>query len=273
MRPRRRRSAVLHSIFERALHEQRRALYGWSAGLALLALLMAALYPTVRDNPGLATLHESYPEALRSLFGIADLTTGTGYLRAEIFSLMGPLLLVILAVLWGSDLTAGEEERHTIDVLLANPVSRRRVVFEKWVAMVLGVGVAAAALGVVIGAGGPLVRLHVGSVALTAAVLSSWLLAVLFGSLALAVGAATGRRGLARGVVAAAAVAAYLLSSLPELVSWLRPLRPLSPWYHALGVDPLGSGLQGLHLLVLVVLVGLCAAVGAAAFARRDLGT
>ena len=70
---------------------------------------------------------------------------------------------------------------------------------------------------------------------------ASWLVATVFGTIALAVGAATGRRGLARGLGALAAVVAYLLSSLAEVVRWLEPVRPVSPWYHALGVDPLGA--------------------------------
>src|SRR5579872_5786379 len=117
-----RRPASLHSVFERTVHEHRRSLAVWSAGLFTLAVVMAALYPTVRGNPQLATLHETYPKALRSLFGITDLTTGVGFMRAEVFSLVAPLLLIVLAVLWGSDLVAGEEDRGTIDILLANPV-------------------------------------------------------------------------------------------------------------------------------------------------------
>jgi ABC-2 type transport system permease protein len=74
-------------------------------------------------------------------------------------------------------------------------------------------------------------------------------------------------------VTALAAVVAYLLSSLPELVSWLRPARPLSPWYHALGVDPLSKGYRPLHLLVLLALVALCLGVAVLTFERRDLAT
>ena len=268
-----RRPGGLHSVFERAFDEQRRALVGWVLGLAGLGAVMLGLFPAVHGNRDFAKLLDSYPQALRTLFGLADYTSGPGYLRAEIFSLTGPLLFVIFAVLWGSDLTAGEEERRTVDILLANPVSRRRVVLEKWGAMVVGIAIAAVGLGGVLALGGPLVRLHVGTEALSAAVVSTTLLAVLFGSLGLAVGAATGHRGLARGVTALAAVAAYLLSSLPDLVSWLRPARPLSPWYHALGVDPIGSGYRPLHLVVLLALIAVCVGVAVFSFDRRDLAT
>lgn len=273
MRLHSRRPAALHSIFERTVHEQRRALIGWTVGLIALALTMLSLYPTIRGNHQFSQLFESYPKAFKSMFGISDYTSGPGYLRGEIFSLSAPLLLSIFAILWGSDLTAGEEQRMTIDVLMANPVSRRRVVLEKWGALIAGTAVAAGGLWLALVVGGPLVSLHVAIADLTAAVIASWLVAVVFGTIAMAVGATTGRRGIARGVGALVAVAAYLLSSLAELVGWLQHVRPVSPWYHAVGVDPLGRGFQMPHLLLLVAIVLVAAAAAVASFDRRDLGT
>lgn len=267
-----RRPIPLHSVFERAVHEGLRALIGWTASLMLLALAMTALYPTIRGNRQLATLHDTYPKALRSLFGIQDLTSGVGFLRAEIFSLVGPLLVIIFAVLWGSDLIAGEEDRGTIDILMANPVSRRRVVVEKWLALVVGVVVAGAGLGLGLAIGIPAAGMRVGWQGACAAVIATVLVGILFGTVALAIGAATGRRGLARGVTAVLAVVAYLMSSLSDLVTWLRPVRPASPWYHGLGIDPLTTGFRPWHLVVLLALGAGAAAVAAAAFERRDLG-
>ena len=267
----RRRPAELHSVFERTFHEQRRSLYGWSVGLFALGLIMTALYPTIRGNPQLATLHETYPRALRSLFGISDMTTGVGFLRAEVFSFVAPMLIIVLAVLWGGDLIAGEEDRGTIDILLANPISRRRVLLEKWAALLAGVAVASAALTAGLAIGIVAADLHAGAGEIAAAVVSTALLGVLYGTVAVALGAATGRRGLARGVTAALAVAAYLLSSLADLVGWLKPVRPTSPWYHTLGVDPLAAGFLPLHLLVIVALTAAVIGGAVTAFDRRNL--
>jgi ABC-2 type transport system permease protein len=221
----------------------------------------------------LVTLHETYPKALRSLFGIADLASGIGFLRAEVFSLIGPLLIIIFAVLWGSDVVAGEEDRGTIDILMANPVSRRRVVLEKWAALLTGVAVAGAGLGLGLAIGVTAVGMHAPWQPIAAAVVATVLIGMLFGTVALAIGAATGRRGVARGMAAALAVVAYLVSSLSDLVTWLRPIRPASPWYHALGVDPLGVGFQPWHLVLLMVLTVLVVYGATNAFERRDLGT
>ena len=265
--------AGLRSIFARALREERRALVGWTIGVVTFCLVMLSIFPSIHGNVDFAKLLDAYPEALRKMFQVENYTTGPGYLRAEVFSFVAPLLLTLFAVLWGSDLAAGEEERRTIDLLLANPVSRRRFVTEKWLALILGTVILAVALEFALGVIGPLFTLHVAWSRLTAEVLASWLFAVAFGTLALSIGAATGRRGLARGVTTTLALASYLLSTLSNLVSWLRPVRNLSLWQHTMGVDPLGTGF---HLDRIALVVAVTVIVGAAAlwaFDRRDLAT
>ena len=265
--------AGLRTIFARALREERGALIGWTIGVVAFCLVMLSIFPSIHGNVNFSKLLDAYTEALRKMFQVENYTTGPGYLRAEVFSFVAPLLLTLFAVLWGSDLAAGEEERRTIDLLLANPVSRRRFVTEKWLALILGTVILAVALEFALGVIGPLFTLHVAWSRLTAEVLASWLFAVAFGTLALSLGAATGRRGLARGVTTTLALASYLLSTLSNLVSWLRPVRNLSLWQHTMGVDPLGTGF---HLDRIALVVAVTVIVGAAAlwaFDRRDLAT
>lgn len=264
-------SAAPVSVAGRTLHDQRRALFGWGAGLVGLVAMLLAFFPALRGNESIAKLLEAYPEAFRSMFAISDFTSGPGYLRSEVFAFTAPALLVVLAVLWGSDVLAGEEQRGTLDLLLANPISRRRVVVEKWLAMCAGVAMVTAVFGVALGVGDAALGMGVGAGRLAAAVVAAGLLAIALGTLAFAVAAASGRRALARGVTAAVAVASYLVSSLSGLVGWLGPLRPFSVWYHALGVDPIGHGFAVWHLGVLVAPALVLVALAAAAFDRRDL--
>ena len=65
--------------------------------------------------------------------------------------------------------------------------------------------------------------------------------------------------------------ASYLIVGLAGLVSWLEPLRVVSPLYHANGTQPL---LHGLPVANYLILFGLCAAAFGATseiFNRRDL--
>ena len=260
----------LHSIFGRSIREIRRSFLGWLSGLAVFCLVMLSIFPTIHGNKSFAKLIEAYPEALRKLFNVTDYTTGPGYLRAEVFSFMAPLLLAIFAILWGADLTAGEEERRTIDALLATPVSRRRVVLEKWLALFSATVALSMVLELLLGILGPLFKLHVGWAPLTAVVAGSCLFALTFGTLSMALGAGTGSRGFARGVSGALAVATYLISALALLVSWLKPWEWTSLWYHAFGNDPLTHGFSLGHLSVVAASVAVLVLLSVVLFERRD---
>jgi ABC-2 type transport system permease protein len=131
----------------------------------------------------------------------------------------------------GSAATAGEEEAGTLDLLLAQPVSRRRVLVEKYAAACAALAVVTVAFVVVLIAFTRVFDVRVAVAHLVAAGVSVYLLATLFGAVALLAGCATGHRALAAGVTTAAAIAAYLLSSLATLVEGLRRFRPVSPFW------------------------------------------
>ncbi|WP_217923464.1 ABC transporter permease subunit [Miltoncostaea oceani] len=255
----------------------RRSLTWWAIGLAALVAVQVSVYPTVRDDSGFADLTEQYPEVLKDLFGFGeagfDYTSAAGYLGAELFSLMVPLLLIIAAVGTGAGGIAGEEERGTLDLLLSLPVSRGRVVAEKLVAMAAEVLLLGLVVWVALAVGVRAVDMDVSVAHLAAAAFSAALLAMTFGALAMLAGAATGRRATAIGAAAALAVAAYLVNSLGGLVSWLEPLRPLTPFHHYEAPDPLRHGLEAGHLAVLIALPLVVAVVAVLAIDRRDLGS
>ncbi len=98
-----------------------------------------------------------------------------------------------------------------------------------------------------------------------------FLLGISFGCIALAIGAALGERGPALGVTAAIASAAYLLSSLGPVVSWLDRWRVLSPFYWAVGDNQLTDGLGWDGALVLVGITAVAVVVAIGAFERHDL--
>ena len=267
---------MLNSVFAKTLHDLRRGFVWWSLGLAGMVALMVSVYPTVRDNPALDNLVKNYPDAFKGLFGFGgelDYSSPAGYLGIELFSLMVPLLLLIAAIGAGSNAIAGEEERGTLDLLLSAPISRRRVVLEKFGAL----AAEAAGLGLVLWlslvVGARTVGMDIGAGRLGGATLGAVLLAVAFGSIALLVGAAAGRRSRAIGLSAAMAVAAYLVNSLAPLVSSLDTIRKVSPFYYYAAGNPLRNGLDPLHALVLLLLAVVAAAAACVAIERLDLRT
>jgi beta-exotoxin I transport system permease protein len=265
---------MLNSVFLKTVRDMRRGLTWWSLGLAGLVAMLVAVYPTVRDNPDLTKLVQQYPQALKSFLsfgGGIDYTSGAGYLGSELFSFMIPLLFLVAAIGTGARAIAGEEEKGTLDLLLANPVSRRRVVLEKLGALVLELLVLGFVLWVGLLIGSHAATMKVSAAHLAAGSAAAVLLGVAFGTIALLIGAASGKRGLAAGLSAALAVAAYVVNSLAPLVSGLEPVQKLTPIYHYAVSDPLRHGLEAQHVAVLAGIAVLAAVFAVAAFDRRDI--
>lgn len=261
-------------ILRRNLRDSGRALGWWALGVVGYVALITAVWPVVRDNPALKTLHETYPEAFKafvSFGGEFDFSTAAGYLAAELFSLVVPLLLLIAAIGAGARAIAGEEEAHTLDLLLANPISRTRLVLEKLAVVVIELIVIAAVLWFALVVCSRIFGLEVSAPHLLAAVVSAGLIAVAFGALAAAVGAATGRRVIAIAAGAALALASYLVNALSPLVPAIDRIRWLSPWYHYASSDALRQGIDVGHALVLVGIFAAAVLLAPLAFARRDL--
>jgi ABC-2 type transport system permease protein len=261
---------MLANVFAKSLRDQRRALLGWGSGTVFLLVVMGAFWPSVRDMPDLSEFVASYPEAMRDLFSMEEFATGAGYMNAEVFSSMLPVLMVIYAIGRGARLVAGEEEAGTLDVLLVTRVSPVRLVLQQAAALAVSLTILSAVAfgGTMLVSASFDMGLAAGDVA--GACLAMVLLSLEYGWLALAVGAATGRRAAAIAVATIAAVAAYVLYAAGVFVDALEPWQPFSPFHQALDSGPLGAGLPlGYGWL----LAGAAVFIGAALpiFNRRDI--
>jgi ABC-2 type transport system permease protein len=264
---------MLRDVARKTLFDQRRVLFAWAASLALLVAMYVAIWPSMRGQPSMSEFLDQMPEAMRSLFATtgADMSTPVGYLQVELLSFMGPLVLMLYTVTAGAGAIAGEEDRHTMDLLLASPVSRTRVVLHKLLAMCVGAFVLGAVGVVALVGEGSLadMGLPLGNVA--AAMLHMTLLALVFGALALAVGGLTGHGTLSRAIPAVVAVVAYVVNGLAPIVSWLEPVQRLSPFYQYVGHDPLRHGVSWPSVAVAVATIAVLAVVAVVGFRRRDV--
>ncbi len=258
------------AVLTHSLADRRRAVLGAALGLAPIVVWVLAVYPSVQSE--LTDYIEAMPEAMKAMFGVEDLSTVAGFLHAEMFSLFAPLVFLVLAITAGATTLAGEEQHGALLLVCTTPLSRVRLVLAKAAALVIDlvlVGLATFAairLGLVFTGGG------IGWAETAAAVGQVTALGVLFAMMALAAGAATGRRGWASGLATSVALVTYLVDALAGVVDWLEPFDRLSPFHWAIGNLPL---VHGLSVGGTVLLIGSSAALLALAvhqFDRRDLG-
>lgn len=264
---------LLGSVYQKALRDQARALLGWSLGILGILLMMLAVYPSVAaEADSFQKLLESYPPAMRAFFGgFEEFTSPEGFFRTELTSSFFPVLFLVYAIGRAADLLAGEEERGDLELLLAHPVSRRRVALQKLAALATGLAALATLAWLVLVVGDLAMGLDIGAGKLALAFLLLFLLAAVFGGLAFGVGAAWGRKGLAVGVASGAAAAAFLLDGLARLEDALEPLALLSPWRHYAEADALVGTFEPWRGALLLGLALGSALAGIWRFDRRDI--
>lgn len=263
---------MLRTVFHKSLRDARRGLLGWSIAMVLLVLLETALWPAMPDLGELERFLRSYPEAMRELFSLDEFATGTGFLNAELYSALLPILFLVYGIGHGARAIAGEEERGTLDVLLLTPVSPIRLTLERAAALAASLALIGIVLFAAVLAFSPIFGLGVTAADAASGSVAMVLLGIEFGWLALAIGAATGRRVLALGVTAGLAVGSYLLFVAGALVPDIKPWQPISPFFQALDGGPLGADLPPAYgWMPLVGALVLAAALPI--FDRRDIAT
>jgi ABC-2 type transport system permease protein len=261
----------MRSVLAKSWYDHRHGMIGWIIGVLSLVGIAIAFWPTIQDNTALLEAFEQMPEGLKIFLGEDDLTSPTGYLDTRLFLYTIPLLFLIYAIGKGADAIAGEEKRHTLDLLMAHPIERARVLLEKYAATALSLLLLTAVLLITCVVGAELVDMNISAINLAAASVGSLMLGLHFGALAILIGGATGKKSVASGVTSAVATAAYFINSLAPQVDVLDRIKNVSAFYYASGYSPLKTGFSFGHLSVLAVTTVLFLWAAVWFFDRRDV--
>ncbi|MFV9675732.1 MAG: ABC transporter permease subunit [Anaerolineales bacterium] len=126
----------MYTVIRYTLRRSRGALIGWGIGLAALAIMMGSLFDMVASSGELMLAYvEALPE-FSEIFDMAGMSTPIGWLDVEYFSFM-PLILGLFAAGAGASMLARDEERGTLDLILAHPVSRTTLFWGRFLATTL----------------------------------------------------------------------------------------------------------------------------------------
>ncbi|PZG10438.1 ABC transporter permease subunit [Nonomuraea aridisoli] len=262
-------------MIAKSLRDNRRALAWWSAGICAFLAVYMSVYGSVRENPetysGIAM--DKFPGPLKDLMGgFQDFQTGAGYLQSVVYQLFVPMLFIVCATLLANRIIAQPEESGTLELVVTLPVDRRRLVVERWAALVLSLLAVACVTLAVAWAVSVAVDMGVAFDRIAAAHTGVFLVALLFGTVALTVGAATGRKMLASAVVGVWVVTGYLVVTIGRSVDAIAWLKWLSPFHYYAEGRPLYDGLPVGDYLVLLAATAVLALTAVLAFDRRDVG-
>lgn len=264
------------ALFWRLLADRRRSFVWWTLGMVGSALLIVAFWPSVNGNTAYDEALEDLPESMRALAGVsAELTLSepAGYLNSQWIATLFPIVLLVFGIGAGAAAIAGAEAEGSLEDLLDGPVTRREASIGRlkavWALVVLLGMVGLLAVLVPAPFVGLLDGLPVSD--LVAASVAMVVLALLHTSLAFALGAATGERGVALGGASAVAVLGYLLYGIGQGAENLRILSDVSPWGWALDPPPIIDGFTLMSIVPSLLLALVLPVVGIWSFERRDL--
>lgn len=259
---------MFRNTLSKSLREYRVATLAWGLGLGvLMAVGFAESTPAV--IAGFAVLAQLF----RFLGTPYALQTPEGFITFRWMGAFIPLLLSFWPILAGARMLRGEEERGTLDVVLATPQARALLLLEKVAALALALIVIAVLFALGTAAGEFRLEGHANLVRALLAGLNLGLLAFFFGNLALLLSQFTTRRGAAAGAASGLLLLALFLDITGRLFngSWIQYL---SPFYYYNLNRPLIASFpdQPLAALLLAGLSALCIGASLMLFARRDIG-
>lgn len=261
---------MLPPLVRKTWRDDRRAIIGWTCGVGAFTAIYTGFYSQFQ---GAAELKQNaLPQGMLDFLGIADMLSPAGYLQATVFSLIGPLLVLMCAVTLTARTIARPEEDGGMELLLANPLSRTAFAVQRLAAAASAITLVAVVPWILLSILVPAIGMNVPMGNLAAACVGLVLLAWCFTGIAFLAGAVTGKRGTVLTVAGVLGVATYMANALPNISDDASWLKWLSPFYYFIGTDPLHTGWHPGPLLLLAG-IGIATAVAAVIlFDRRDVG-
>lgn len=263
----------MRNLFFRTLRDRRMFIIGWSLGLALLGFLMTAMF-TSFGGGAIDELAESLPPAFQGLMGeIQDWRELPGYIGSQIFDIRLPIFISILSILLAVGLTVGEEDKGQLRTLVALPLSRTKIMFAKWFAIVTICFVASLATVVGIILALPTTGESLDLSVLVRLGLLTWLMVASLATVIFAVGLATGSRAVTTSVGIVVTIGSFLLTTFAQSVDWLKDYEWLSFLHFFPAVDIAKGIIQWENTLFYVIVIAVSLLITWLAFPRRDIKT
>ena len=265
---------MLTSVFLKTIRDMRGQILGWGVGMSILAGSTVLAYTYFLATSNIQDFIEMLPDVFQRLIGNQTAPNALeGFLRLKLFDSWLPIFLCVFAILRGAAAIVGEEERRTMDLLMANPVRRGRVLLEKFaasaVALILMCGLTSVGLALAVGTTGA--DASIGR--LVWATFNAIPIALVFGALAL-VGSSVARRTRHAATASVALlIGSYFLYTLAPLSPSIEPWARLSLFYYYSKTEPFGGGIVMGYVALFLGITGVLVAAAAAAFRRKDLAS
>jgi len=134
----------MFSLIWRTIKDRKISLIAYSLGAVIFMEMYVAMFPMFAEmQEEFDKLLQAYPKEIFQALGMepAQFTMAKleSFISVEHFSLVWPIVVIILVIAFGGAQIAGEIEKGTIETILAQPISRLKIFFGKYLAGVVSI--------------------------------------------------------------------------------------------------------------------------------------
>jgi len=262
---------MFNTIFSKAVWDRKISIIATSVGMFVFALLFSALHKSFAGE--ITSFADSFPSEFSAVLGdISAAATPEGFLNVELYSLFLPFAVAITGITFGSKAIGKEEDSGTLELLLASPISRSKIIWQKLVAIKTTLFIVAfsAFLGVVLGKALFVFDVNLTNVALAS--LAVFFLGMVYAMASLAGQSLTGKTRRGIGIGAGLLVITYVADVVSKLVDNLENFKYTSPFYYMDIADVLNGNAEFVNLVVLLGISVVFYVIAHIGFTSRDTG-
>ncbi len=261
---------MFRTPFLKTLYDKRWVILAWSLGALIMNVIIVVIFPDFKD-PKITEAFKNLPQSLQAFAGSLDIGTIEKYLDSQVFFNNGSIIFWILGISIGVNLFASEEDRGMLETTLATKITRGRLYFEKFMAMVsiflivnfialVGIWVAVM-----------IIHESINLTRLAQAGFILWIYTILLGSFSFGIGAITGRKNISIGIPVVTLVAMFLLFTFSQSVDWLKGWDKATWNYFYSHGQTVIKGIDYSDLSVILISIAVFAISGWLVFRNRDL--
>lgn len=256
------------------LKQRRNFALWWTVGIVSMTAMIMLVYPSIRDQADeLAKTLDQLPEAIRGLksSNTEDLLSPVGFLNSQLFYATLPLFYGIMSIMLGSSLLSRDEQNHTLELLLARPVSRGRILLAKALAGTIIITLSSLATFVTVLALGLAVDISVAATDLAITMAYMLALCISFGAIAFTCSALSFARKASLGLAILFSLGGYLLASLAGLADSIQAISKLLPFHYYNPYDILNGTYSVTLSVYIATIFTVSVLVSWLGFRRRDI--
>jgi len=260
-------------IIRSELRRRRMYLVWWSLGIIALVALTVLAYGSIKTQADqLNKAFGSLSSSIGGFVGTSDMFSPVGYLNSQLYYITLPILFIILSVTLAGSLISKEERHHTLELLLARPISRTQLLLAKaatGTAVVALLGAVTALVTIICCLA---VNIDIPAPHIALATLMMTLFAGAFGAISFmlyAVSRVTRRAAAAIAILLS--LGGYIVTSLGSMVHGLAGVAKIFPYHYYNPGDILRGHVETGLLIYLAIIYVVSIVVAILGFRRRDI--